>query len=156
MKPRLARCDETATLWRIRNLAIRHGCRGVYPADVISAWTPDALPSGYFEAVRSHPFYVVEDAEYGVAATGFLDLHNGSVEAIFTLPACNGKGYASAIMQAIIDEARQRGFDKLTLAATPNASGFYLRHGFRMVRETLYPSALAQADLPCVEMVREL
>lgn len=156
MKPRLARCDETATLWRIRNLAIRHGCRGVYPADVISAWTPDALPSGYFEAVRSHPFYVVEDAEYGVAATGFLDLHNGSVEAIFTLPACNGKGYASAIMQAIIDEARQRCFDKLTLAATPNARGFYLRHGFRVVRETLYPSALAQADLPCVEMVREL
>ncbi len=91
-----------------------------------------------------------------MAATGFLDLHNGSVEAIFTLPACNGKGYASAIMQAIIDEARQRGFKQLTLAATPNASSFYQRHGFHVVRDALYPSALAQADLACVEMVREL
>ncbi|EJL92428.1 GCN5 family acetyltransferase [Pantoea sp. RIT-PI-b] len=156
MKPRLARCDETAALWRIRNLAIRHGCQGVYPAEVISAWTPDALPAGYFAAVKRNPFFVIDDPEHGVAATGFLDLHNGSVEAIFTLPACNGKGYASAIMQAIIDEARQRGFKQLTLAATPNASSFYQRHGFHVVRDALYPSALAQADLACVEMVREL
>lgn len=156
MKPRLAHCDETAVLWQIRNLAIRHGCQSVYPAEVIAAWTPDVMPSGYFEAVKRNPFFVIDDAEHGVAATGFLDLNNGSVEAIFTLPACNGKGYASAIMQAIIDEARQRGFTQLTLAATPNASGFYQRHGFNVVREALYPSALAKADLACVEMAREL
>lgn len=156
MKPRLARCDETAVLWKIRNLAIRHGCQSVYSAEIIAAWTPDALPNGYFEAVKHNPFFVVDDPEHGVAATGFLDLHSGSVEAIFTLPTCNGKGYASVIMQAIIDEARQRGFRKLTLAATPNACGFYLRHGFSVVREALYPSALAKADLACVEMVREL
>ncbi|MDO6409018.1 GNAT family N-acetyltransferase [Pantoea phytobeneficialis] len=156
MTPRLARTDETAALWRIRNLAIRHGCQSVYPAEVITAWTPDALPEGYFEAVRGNPFYVVDDPDYGVAATGFLDLTGGSVEAIFTLPVCNGKGYASAIMQTLMMEARQRGFSQLTLAATPNACGFYQRHGFSIVRESLYHSALAGAALPCVEMVREL
>jgi GNAT superfamily N-acetyltransferase len=156
MTPRLARCDETAALWRIRNLAIRHGCQSVYSADVIAAWTPDVLPRGYFEAVKRNPFFVIDDPQHGVAATGFLDLHSGSVEAIFTLPACSGKGYASAIMRAIINEAQQRGFLQLTLAATPNASSFYQRHGFSVVREALYPSALAKADLACVEMVREL
>ena len=156
MKPRLARPDEAAALWRIRNLAIREGCQSVYPAEVITAWTPDALPPGYFEAIRGNPFFVIDDPEYGAAATGFLDLKTGSVEAIFTLPFCNGKGYASAIMTAIIDEARQRGYRKITLAATPNASGFYLRHGFSTVREALYPSALAKADLPCVEMTLAL
>ncbi|KHJ68427.1 GCN5 family acetyltransferase [Pantoea rodasii] len=156
MTPRLARPDEAAVLWRIRNLAIRHGCQSVYPAEVITAWTPDALPAGYFEAIKGNPFFVIDDPEHGVAATGFLDLRSGSVEAIFTLPACNGKGYASAIMTAIIHEARQRGFKQLTLAATPNASGFYLRHGFSTVREALYPSALAKADLPCVEMMLTL
>ncbi len=156
MKPRLARSDETAALWRIRNLAIRQGCASVYPADVIAAWTPDDLPHGYFDAVQDNPFFVIDDPEFGVAATGFLDLRSGSVEAIFTLPACNGKGYASAIMQAIVEEARQRGFKQLILAATPNASGFYQRHGFRVVREALYPSALAKTDLACVEMERAL
>ena len=156
MKPRLARPDEAATLWRIRNLAIRHGCQSVYSAEVITAWTPDALPPGYFEAVKGNPCFVIDDPAYGAAATGFLDLKTGSVEAIFTLPECNGKGYASAIMTAIINEARQRGFKRLTLAATPNASGFYLRHGFSTVREALYPSALAKADLPCVEMTLAL
>jgi len=156
MTPRLARPDETAALWRIRNLAIRHGCASVYPPEVIAAWTPDALPHGYFDAVKNNPFFVVDDEEYGAAATGFLDLHSGSVEAIFTLPACCGKGYASAIMQAIVDEARRRGFTQLTLAATPNACRFYQRHGFSIVREALYPSALAKTDLACVEMVRTL
>ncbi|WP_244563473.1 GNAT family N-acetyltransferase [Pantoea rodasii] len=143
-------------MWRIRNLAIRHGCQSVYPPDVITAWTPDALPSGYFEAIKGNPFFVIDDPEYGAAATGFLDLKNASVEAIFTLPTCNGKGYASAIMTAIVADARQRGFKQLTLAATPNASGFYLRHGFSTVREALYPSALAKADLPCIEMMLAL
>jgi GNAT superfamily N-acetyltransferase len=156
MTPRLARPDEAAALWRIRNLSIRHGCQAVYPADVIAAWTPDALPEGYFEAIRGNPFFVVEDPLHGVAATGFLDLANGSVEAIFTLPSCYGKGYASAIMQAIVQEARQRGFRQLTLAATPNACGFYLRHGFSVVKESLYHSALAGAALPCVEMKYDL
>ncbi|PJZ07092.1 GNAT family N-acetyltransferase [Pantoea rodasii] len=156
MTPRLARPHEAADLWRIRNLAIRHGCQSVYPPDVITAWTPDALPSGYFEAIKGNPFFVIDDPEYGAAATGFLDLKNASVEAIFTLPTCNGKGYASAIMTAIVADARQRGFKQLTLAATPNASGFYLRHGFSTVREALYPSALAKADLPCIEMMLAL
>ena len=156
MKPRLARPDEAAALWRIRNLAIRHGCAYVYAAEVIAAWTPDNLPTGYFEAIKGNPFFVIDDPEQGAAATGFLDLHSGSVEAIFTLPACSGKGYASAIMQAIIDDARERGFKQLILATTPNASRFYQRHGFSVVREALYPSALAKADLACVEMVRQL
>lgn len=156
MAPRLAYAEETPVLWRIRNLAIRQGCQGVYSPEVIAAWTPDELPQGYYDAVTKNPFFVMDDPEYGAAATGFLDLHNHSVEAIFTLPQCNGKGYASAIMQAIITEARQRGFTRLTLAATPNASGFYLRHGFSTLREALYPSALAKADLSCFEMERLL
>ncbi len=156
MTPRLAHQEEAHALWRVRNLAIRHGCRSVYTPEIIAAWTPDAHPCGFNSAIKNNPFYVVDDADYGVAATGFLDLHGGSIEAIFTLPQCNGRGYASAIMKALIDEALQRDFTQLWLAATPNASGFYLRHGFSSVREALYPSALAQADLACVEMTRAI
>ncbi|EOT3308862.1 GNAT family N-acetyltransferase, partial [Escherichia coli] len=54
---------------------------------------------------------------------------------------------------AIKQEAKQRGFAKLTLAATPNASVFYEKNGFILIGESFYPSQLAQANLRCMDMV---
>ena len=59
-------------------------------------------------------------------------------------------------MTHITADARRRNFCRLTLEATPNAAGFYLRHGFVAVREKLLPSKLAKADLRCVEMALRL
>ena len=156
MKVRLAVPDEAPALWNIRNQAIRNGCRESYAAAVLEAWTPDTMPEGYRHAVRDNPFFVVEEESGRPVATGFLDLRAASVEAIFTLPAWGGKGCAGMILTTIIAEARRRNLQCLTLEATPNAAGFYLRHGFVAVREKLLPSKLAKADLRCVEMVLRL
>ncbi|HGS7016720.1 TPA: N-acetyltransferase, partial [Klebsiella pneumoniae] len=45
-----------------------------------------------------------------------------------------------------------RGFEQLTLSSTPNAQTFYEKHGFKLMQESMYPSALAQAELRCMEM----
>lgn len=156
MRVRLAAPDEAPTLWEIRNQAIRHGCRESYEAEVLRAWTPDMMPEGYRHAVRDNPFYVVEEEGGRTAATGYLDLRGSSVEAIFTRPECFGKGYAGLIVTAIIAEARRRGLTRITLEATPNAAGFYLRHGFVALGEKWLPSKLANADLRCVDMALEL
>jgi hypothetical protein len=63
-------------------------------------------------------------------ATGYLDLTEGSVEAIFTLPDFFGKGFASLIIETIKEEAMARGLKQLTLTSTPNAQTFYEKHGF--------------------------
>ncbi|WP_434668786.1 GNAT family N-acetyltransferase [Klebsiella sp. B345] len=156
MNIRLAVPNEAPALWVIRNQAIRSGCRESYGATVVDAWTPDRMPEGYRAAVQDNPFYVVEDEGGKPVATGYLDIHTASVEAIFTLPEWGGKGCAGMIINAVIAEARRRKFRVITLEATPNAAGFYLRHGFVTVREKLLPSKLAQADLRCVEMALEL
>ncbi|HHG8774423.1 TPA: GNAT family N-acetyltransferase [Raoultella planticola] len=156
MQVRRAVADEAPALWVIRNQAIRHGCRESYDAAVLRAWTPDSMPEGYRYAIRDNPFFVVEGDHGQPVATGYLDLRAASVEAIFTLPEWGGKGCAGMIMAAIIAEAQRRAFRRMTLEATPNAAGFYLRHGFVALREKLLPSRLAQADLRCVEMAREL
>ncbi|CBY29439.1 hypothetical protein Y11_30911 [Yersinia enterocolitica subsp. palearctica Y11] len=101
-----------------------------------------------------NPFFVIDDPVSQLAvATGFLDLSSASVEAIFTLPEFEGRGMASLILTAIKQEAKQRGFAKLTLAATPNASVFYEKNGFILIGESFYPSQLAQAELRCMDMV---
>lgn len=152
MQVRLALPEEAETLWAIRNQAIRHGCRESYGEEVIRNWTPDTMPEGYRRAVAGNPFFVIDGTSGQPVATGFLDLAEGSVEAIFTLPECLGQGLAGRILAAIKQEARDRGYTQLTLASTPNAVGFYQRQGFTMIKESLYPSALAQTSLRCVEM----
>ena len=152
MTIRLARPEEAQTIWQIRNRAIRHGCKGVYCDDVIAAWTPDAMPASQRAMIANNPFYVATDPHERAVATGFLDLANASLEAIFTLPEWTGQGLATQIVTALKREAAARGMARITLASTPNAATFYQKQGFVPLRETLYPSALAQTTLRCVEM----
>ena len=86
MRVRVAIADEAPALWDIRNQAIRHGCRESYLPEIIRAWTPDGMPEGYRHAVRDNPFFVVDDGQGKPVASGYLDIEEGSVEAIFTLP----------------------------------------------------------------------
>ncbi|WP_039054998.1 GNAT family N-acetyltransferase [Enterobacter sp. Bisph1] len=152
MKIRLAVPVEAEECWSIRNQAIRYGCKNSYDDAVIAAWTPEKMPESYRNVIVANPFFVVDAPDGNLVATGFLDLSSGSIEAVFTLPQYTGKGLGSQIIEAIKSEARKRGFEQLTLSSTPNAQPFYEKHGFKLLRESMYPSALAQADLRCMEM----
>lgn len=156
MKIRVALPEEAEQCWNIRNLSIRVGCKSSYSADVLEAWTPATMPENYRAAIRENPFFVVEMPDAKLAATGYLDLSAGSVEAIFTLPQYSGRGFAGLIIETIKREALKRGIKKLTLSSTPNAQGFYEKHGFLFIRENRYASTLAQTDLRCMDMSIEL
>ncbi len=55
-------------------------------------------------------------------------------------------------MRAVIADARRRGLETITLEATPNAAGFYLRHGFVSHGEKSHYSKMANAELRCIAM----
>lgn len=152
MNIRLASPVEAEECWNVRNQAIRHGCKNSYDAIVIAAWTPETMPVSYRDVIASNPFFVVDGPDSRPVATGFLDLSSRSVEAVFTLPQYAGMGLGGQIIDAIKNEARKRGYEQLTLSSTPNAQSFYEKHGFKLIRESLYPSALAQAELRCMDM----
>lgn len=153
MEIRLARPEEAPVIWHIRNAAIRHGCRGVYSDEVIAAWTPESMPQGQVAMINENPFYVALSDEGQPVATGFLDIATGTIEAIFTLPQWEGHGLATRILHTLKQEALRRDFNRLTLAATPNACNFYQKRGFAVVQESVYHSKLAGADLRCIDMV---
>lgn len=156
MKARLATSAEAEECWNIRNQAIRYGCKCSYDAAVIEAWTPAAMPESFRSVIAANPFFVVDCPGNRPVATGFLDISAGSVEAVFTLPEHLGKGFGSLIIEGIKDEARRQGFEELTLSSTPNAQSFYEKHGFTLVRESLYPSGLTETDLRCMDMICRL
>ena len=78
------------------------------------------------------------------------------MEAIFTLPQYTGMGLAGMIIDEIKNEARNKGFEKITLSSTPNARRFYEKHGFTFVQERMHLSVSAKAELRCIDMLFEL
>lgn len=156
MTLRLAAPEEAERLWHVRNLAIRAGCQSSYDAEVIARWTPDAMPESYRHVIVDNPFYVIEDEQGEIVASGYLDLEANSVEAIFTVPAATGKGLAGRIIAAIKDDARGRGMSRLTLSSTPNAQAFYQKQGFVTLGESFHHSRMADAQLRCFNMAIEL
>jgi len=153
MKIRNARSEEAEKLWDIRNRAIRHGCKDVYPPHVLSAWTPEEMPISYRQVIEENPFFVIETENGEPTATGYLSLNDHSVEAIFTLPEYCGKGMAKQILDAIKQEALSRKILTLSLSATPNARYFYEKQGFEVVKAAEYYSKLANSTLACFEMI---
>ncbi|MCW2254502.1 GNAT superfamily N-acetyltransferase [Providencia alcalifaciens] len=156
MRIRLAVPSEAEHLWVIRNQAIRLGCRESIDEDVIKAWTPYTMPESYRNMIEENPFFVAVDEHNIAIATGFLNLKQKSVDAIFTLPEYTGFGAAGLIIDVIKYEAKQRGIKQLTLESTLNAERFYQKHGFRSQNIGTYYSALAKAYLPCINMCLSL
>jgi len=153
---RYAGSEEAEKLWNIRNRAIRHGCQNVYPDNVLLAWTPEEMPASYRQVIEENPFFVIDSDDGEPVATGYLSLSDNSVEAIFTLPEYNGKGFAKQILNAIKQEARSRKIAILTLSSTPNSRYFYEKQGFKFVKEAEYYSKLAASSLACFEMMIQI
>lgn len=153
---RYARSEEAEILWALRNRALRHGCKNIYPDNILLAWTPEDMPPSYRQVIEDNPFFVIDDENGKPVATGFLSLLDKSVEAVFTLPEYSGKGLARQIIDAIKQQARVRNMTQLRLSSTPNARAFYEKQGFKFIREDNYYSNLAGSSLACAEMVCDL
>jgi len=83
--------------------------------------------------------YVENESHQPVSAIGFRYLqmlHNGKqiyIDDLTTLPSERGKGYASKLLDYVIDLAKQKGYDCVTLDSGPHrhdAHRLYLNKGF--------------------------
>ncbi len=72
---------------------------------------------------------VVFDAQGRALATGRL-LPDGHIGRMAVLKAARGQGLGSAVLNALMQQARKKGFAEAVLSAQTHAQGFYSRHGF--------------------------
>jgi predicted GNAT family N-acyltransferase len=92
---------------------------------------------------------VAFDATVAVG-TGRL-LPDGHIGRMAVLPSARGAGTGSALLQALMDEARRRGHRAAVLSAQTHAVPFYERHGFEVVS-----GEYLDAGIPHVDMQRGL
>jgi len=75
-------------------------------------------------------------------------LADGHIGRMAVLPAWRGRGVGSALLRALLEEARRRGIEHPFLHAQTAAIGFYLRHGFAIAGHEFM-----DAGIPHVTMV---
>ncbi len=67
-------------------------------------------------------------------------LQNGKIAYIlniYTLPHWRGKGLGKRIFEYILEEAKQRGYQRISLHATPDGRPIYEKFGFRLTTDEM-------------------
>ncbi|MFC6182221.1 GNAT family N-acetyltransferase [Lactiplantibacillus daowaiensis] len=69
------------------------------------------------------------------------------IQRVATLAIARGHGYARAILQQMITDARQRGYQQLVLGAQVTAQGFYTQLGFEPQGPQFMEAGLAHQEM---------
>ena len=77
---------------------------------------------------------LAESAAGEAIGTGRL-MPDGRIGRMAVLAAWRGRGVGAAILEALMDEARRRGFRETYLHAQSHAKDFYARHGYAVEGE---------------------
>jgi GNAT superfamily N-acetyltransferase len=76
--------------------------------------------------------WVAETEELGIAGFAAIHAESATVWALFVDPGCEGAGIGRALHRHMLDWARERGIERLTLSTAPKsrAESFYRRAGW--------------------------
>jgi putative acetyltransferase len=71
---------------------------------------------------------------------GFSDYRydEGSITGVYVHPDHLREGIGSKLLEKIVEDARNRGLEKLKCQSSVTAREFYQKHGFEVVEETTY------------------
>ena len=104
--------------------------------------------------------YVLEESGEALAAAVVADLGDGRCELknIAGDPAVRGRGYGSALLNAVI-AAEEGRYTEMLVGTTAPVTGFYRRHGFQdshVVRNFFtdhYPEPIFEDGVQCIDML---
>jgi predicted GNAT family N-acyltransferase len=93
-----------------------------------------------------HALALGEDGK--ALGTGRL-LPDGHIGRMAVLPEARKLGVGSALLTALMDEARRRGHAQAALSAQTHAIAFYRRHGYAVVSGEYMDCGIPHVDMAC-------
>jgi putative acetyltransferase len=116
--------------------AVRGLAAGHYPPEVIDAWVVPPTDANVRELARNEDGEIRLIAELAGEPVGIGALvpAESELRACYVVPEAARRGCGSALVREIERMARERGLERLTLAASLNAEAFYAALGYE-VRE---------------------
>ena len=91
---------------------------------------------------------LARDADGKAVGTGRL-LPDGHIGRMAVLPEARGRGVGSALLAALMAEARRRGHAQAVLSAQTHAIPFYRRHGYAVVSGEYMDCGIPHVDMEC-------
>lgn len=150
---RKASREEAASIWDLRNAAIRNRCITHYTREVILKWTEGSAPVDFIDGVETGGY--VATFKERMAGFGAINLAHGKIDSLMVHPAVMGNGVGRQLMGYLESLARAYGHARLQLDSSLNAVGFYRACGFDVER-TRQHYLLPGVALDCVAMTKDL
>ena len=130
---RSAAFDVRLVAWDEAHAALESVRRAVF---VVEQHVPEALEWDEADAVSQHALASADSVPIGTARL----LPDGHIGRIAVLRTWRGRGVGAALLTAMIEAARERGFATVLLNAQVQALDFYRRFGF-VAEGEVFPDA---------------
>jgi putative acetyltransferase len=147
---RAGRGADAPRIWDVRTRAIRHGCRGHYPARLLERWAAAPMPPG-FAAHIGRQCYIVAEAPGSIVGFAAFRRTTREVNAVFVAPEAMGTGLGARMLRQLEAQARRMGVGRVWLKASLNAVPFYQAAGWTAGKRSAHHSRTG-ITIDCVYM----
>ncbi|PGB01576.1 GNAT family N-acetyltransferase [Bacillus toyonensis] len=87
------------------------------------------------EYIKDNFVYVLENDDTKIGFFSFLCNEN-ALDFLYIHPRYKGKGYGKILWKFVIEKANELGIKSFTIDSDPNAKGYYLKMGAKLIGET--------------------
>lgn len=88
------------------------------------------------EYVKNNYVYILEDEGVKIGFFAFLRKDEGTLDFLYLHPAYKGKGYGKVLWKGVVEKAAELGMKSFTIDSDPNAKGYYMKMGAKLIGET--------------------
>ncbi|MBZ4224233.1 GNAT family N-acetyltransferase [Bacillus wiedmannii] len=87
------------------------------------------------EYIKNNFVYVLENDNTKIGFFSFLRNDN-ALDFLYIHPRYKGKGYGKILWEYVLEKVNELGIKSFTIDSDPNAKGFYLKMGAKLIGET--------------------
>jgi GNAT superfamily N-acetyltransferase len=132
---RPAREDDAEAISAVILRALRETTAKDYAREIIERVEQSFGPGAVLQLIGKRTVFV---AAIGDRVVGTASLDGSVVRTVFVAPDVQGRGIGRLLMAGIERTARQRNIPGLSVPSSVTAESFYVRLGFRAVRDSYY------------------
>ncbi|PEX86543.1 GNAT family N-acetyltransferase [Bacillus cereus] len=117
----------------LSELALHSKATWDYSEEFILACKEDLTISGDY--IKNNFVYVLENDNTKIGFFSFLRNDN-ALDFLYIHPRFKGKGYGKILWKFVIEQANELRIKSFTIDSDPNAKGYYLKMGAKLIGET--------------------
>lgn len=134
----------------VHRKSIREIASEDYSREQIEAWSNFSDYGGREENVER---WVAKEDDKII---GFSDYRkdDGVITGVYVHPDYKRKGVGSRLLEEVVKDAKEKGFERLTCEASITAKNFYQNHGFEVIKQVWHEND--GTEMKAFKMMKEL